>query len=170
MTDDMKRVRNLNYEPYLDTEGKFWKRLPTPPECSKDQYWFENLSPNHRLFYHQTLNSARNAVTFRPFDLYPHDSLDVMLGAIYNHSQDIFNGKTEVAYQQETISQKQRRLRNTRDLSPKRKIAIGHPLAIGGIKERLDPNNMKLMCSGHHQPSANKGYSRQDADGNVFNY
>lgn len=131
MTADMKRVRNLNYEPYLESEGKFWKRLPTPPECKKEQHWFENLSPNHRLFYHQTLNSARNSVAFQPFESYPNDSLDFMLGAIYNHSEDIFNDKTEIAYQQETINQKQRRLRNTRDLSPKRKIAIGHPLTIG---------------------------------------
>lgn len=131
MNDDMKRVRNLNYEPYLNGEGKFWKSLPAPPEYDKEQYWFENLSPNHRLYYHQTLNSARNAVAFQPFDFYAKDSLDFMLGAVYNHSQDIFNDKTEIVYQQETIKQKQRRLKNTRDLSPKRKIAIKHPLAIG---------------------------------------
>ncbi|KAJ6646386.1 Protein CFAP276, partial [Pseudolycoriella hygida] len=167
----IKRVRNLNYEPYLESEGNFRKNLPAPPKCEKDQHWFENLSPNHRLFYHQTLNSARHSVPFQPIvDIYPKDSLDFMLGSVYNHSLDIFNSKTEIAYHEETIRQKERRLRNTRDLSPKRKIAIGHPLAIGGVKERLHPNSMKLMCSGHHQPSANKGYSRQDADGNVFNY
>lgn len=131
MTEDTKRVRNLNYQPYLESEGEFWKRLPSPPEFRKDRYWFENLQPNHRLFYHQTLNSARNAVSYQPYPLYPVDSLDYMLGAIYNHSEDIFNSKTEIAYHQETIRQKERRLRNTRDLSPKRKIAIGHPLAIG---------------------------------------
>lgn len=131
MNDDIKRVRNLNYEPYLNSEGKFWKSLPAPPEWQKDQHWFERLPPNHRLFYHQTLNSARNSVSFQPFDFYPKDSLDFMLGAVYNQTQDIFNEKTEVAFQHETIKQKQRRLRNTRDLSPKRKIAIGHPLAIG---------------------------------------
>lgn len=135
MNDDMKLVRNLNYEPYLEKEGRFWKNLPAPPEYKKDQYWFENLSPNHRLFYHQTLNSARNSVTFQPFgDLYPKDSLDFMLGAVYNHSQDVFYDKTEVAFQHETVTQKQRRLKNTRDLSPKRKIAIGHPLAIGYLE------------------------------------
>lgn len=127
----MKRVRNLDYAPHLNGEGRFWKSLPPPPECKKEQHWFENLSPNHRLFYHQTLNSARNSVAFQPFDIYAKDSLDFMLGAVYNHSLDIFNDKTEIAYQHETIRQKQRRLRNTRDLSPQRKIAIGHPLAIG---------------------------------------
>lgn len=135
--DDLKRVRNLNYEPYLNSEGRFWKSLPSPPEWKKDQYWFENLPPNHRLFYHQTLNSARNSVPFQPFPLYPKDSLDFMLGAVYNHSQDIFNDKTEIAFQHETIRQQQRRLRNTRDLSPQRKIAIGHPLAIGALLNDL---------------------------------
>ncbi len=158
MTEDTKRVRNLNYEPYLNSEGKFWKRLPTPPECNKDEHWFENLPPNHRLFYHQTLNSARNSVAFQPYNLYPNDSLDFMLGAIYNHSLDIFNSKTEIAYHDETIRQNRRRLRNTRDLSPKRKIAIGHPLAIGEILISYFPlidscnvNDSKLLLYRWHQ-------------------
>lgn len=146
MNDDLKRVRNLNYEPCLEGEGVFRKCLPAPPECKKDQYWFENLSPNHRLFYHQTLNSARHSVPFQPYDIYPKDSLDFMLGSVYNHSNDIFNDKTEIAFQLETIRQKQRRLRNTRDLSPKRKIAIGHPLAIGECFVIYSVNVFEIYC------------------------
>lgn len=45
-----------------------------------------------------------------------------------------------------------------------------HPVLIGGITERRNPNNVKLMNSSHHSPQTNAGYTRQHLDGNVFQY
>lgn len=45
-----------------------------------------------------------------------------------------------------------------------------HPVRIGGILERRHPSNIKLMCSSHHSPQTNMGYTRKDGDGTYFEY
>lgn len=45
-----------------------------------------------------------------------------------------------------------------------------HVLHIGGITERRHPSNVKLMNSSHHSPQTNAGYTRQDSDGNAYQY
>ncbi|KAI4456092.1 hypothetical protein MML48_8g00020480 [Holotrichia oblita] len=55
------------------------------------------------------------------------------------------------------------------------KVKVGkynedHPLYIGGVAEKRHPSNVKLMNSSHHSPQTNAGYSRQDSDGNVYQY
>uniref|UniRef100_A0A182UE87 Uncharacterized protein n=1 Tax=Anopheles melas TaxID=34690 RepID=A0A182UE87_9DIPT len=99
------------------------------------------------------------------------DSLDITLAAQYNHSDDLFLGKNDVVLQEETLGRSTfRRLRNTRDLSPEKIIPLKHPLLIGGLKEKVSPNSVKLMNTGPHTPLTNPGYSRQSGDGNFFNY
>lgn len=45
-----------------------------------------------------------------------------------------------------------------------------HVVHIGGITERRHPSNVKLMNSSHHSPQTNAGYTRQDSDGNAYQY
>lgn len=45
-----------------------------------------------------------------------------------------------------------------------------HPVIIGGITKKKHPSHVKLMNSSHHSPQTNAGYSRQDTDGNIFQY
>ncbi|XP_017770939.1 PREDICTED: uncharacterized protein LOC108558520 [Nicrophorus vespilloides] len=45
-----------------------------------------------------------------------------------------------------------------------------HVLYVGGISEKRHPCNVKLMNSSHHSPQTNAGYSRQDRDGNSYQY
>lgn len=129
----LKQVRNLEYHPFIDGEGEFRKRLPRPPETPKDRYWFDGLPPHDRMHYHQTLNSSRRFYGFKPFaNKVPASSLDFVLQSQYHHGPEMFADKIDVVLQHETIGRRTfRRLRNTRDLTPERIIAIGHPLAIG---------------------------------------
>lgn len=165
------QIRNLEYHPYIESEGEFKKWLPRPPNLSKDHFWFDNLKPHDRLFYHQTLNSSRRFAGFKAYPKVPKDSLDLVLQSQYEHQNELFPDKPDIVLQHETVGRKTfRRIRNTRDLKTERIIAIGHPLTIGGISDRISPNSVKLMCSGHHTPLTNPGYSRQGGDGNYFNY
>lgn len=169
----VKLIRNIEYHPFIDREGYFEKSLPIPPHLTADKFWFEKLLPHERMFYQQTLNSTRRFARFKPFkNSIPENSLDFILDAKYEHERDLFATKMDIVLQNETIGKQQsfRRLRNTRDISPEKFIAIGHPLQIGGCKEKLSPNSVKLMCSGQHTPLTNPGYSRQKGDGNFFNY
>lgn len=129
----LKQVRNLELHPFIETEGEFRKRLPRPPASCKACFWFESLSPHDRLHYHQTLNSSRRFNGFRPFaNKVPGNSLDFVLQSQYHHGVELFPEKGDVVLQHETIGRRTfRRLRNTRDLTPERFIAIGHPLATG---------------------------------------
>ncbi|KAH8378180.1 hypothetical protein KR093_009886, partial [Drosophila rubida] len=86
-------------------------------------------------------------------------------------------------------------LRNTRVVRVKMEDALGHPLSIGtrhkthqtiskdcdllyfplcplagGIKEKIHPSSVKLICSGVHTQLVNNGFSRQTSDGNFFRY
>lgn len=167
-------VRNLDYHPFIDAEGQFTKSLPRPPpQLRPNRYWFDGLPPHERIYYHQTLNSTRRFAGFRPYaDKIPGDSLDLVLQSQYQHGSELFADKVDLVMTHETVGRRRthRRLRNTRDVTPERVIAIGHPLVVGGIRERVSVDNVKLMCSGPHTNQTNPGYSRQLGDGNVFNY
>lgn len=171
----IRQIRNLNYHPFIEQEGNFTKWFPRPPPIANkpaNSHWFEGLSPHDRMHYHQTLNSSRRFAGFQPdASKIPTDSLDLLLQSQYQHAAEVFADAVDVVLTHETVGRPTfRRLRNTKDLASERVIAIGHPLAIGGIRERIDPDNVKLMCSGHHTTQTNPGYSRQPGDGNCFNY
>lgn len=157
--------------PFIEEEGCFLKPLPTPPNLNPYKFWHDGLSPHDRLYYHQTLNSARHYACFIKSPLVPDDATDLALLAQYDHGKEIFGDKVDVVLQHETIGRKTfRRLRNTKDIKVVREDTLGHPLAIGGIKERISPFSVKMMNSGHHSALTNPGYSRQHSDGNYFNY
>ncbi|XP_035906891.1 protein C1orf194 [Anopheles stephensi] len=167
----VKRERNEEHIPFIDGEGSYRKTLPTPPEPHPSKRWSDSLPPNERVFYHQTLSSARRAAHFVNHGNIPVDSLDITLAAQYNHSDDLFLGKNDVVLQDETLGKRTfRRLRNTRDLVPEKIIPLKHPLLVGGLREKASPNSVKLMNTGPHTPLTNPGYSRQSGDGNFFNY
>jgi len=67
MSDEIKRVRNIGYLPYIEQEGVFLESMPKPPEQPIRKLWYDGLSPYNRLFYHQTLNSARRFALFKPY-------------------------------------------------------------------------------------------------------
>uniref|UniRef100_A0A023EH39 Uncharacterized protein n=1 Tax=Aedes albopictus TaxID=7160 RepID=A0A023EH39_AEDAL len=170
-TASIKRERNDDHIPNIDGEGCYMQELPAPPETHPSIRWSASLSPNERVFYHQTLSSARRAAKFVTTGPIPRDSLDINLASQYNHSDELFKGKNDVVMQEETVGQTTfRRLRNTRDLSPEKIIPLKHPLQIGGLQEKASPNTVKLMNTGPHTPLTNPGYSRQSGDGNFFNY
>ena len=132
---ETKRIRNIEYKPYIEEEGEFRKEVPVPYGLSKDKFWFDGLKPHTRLFFHQTLNSARRFAGFKHYSKIPKSSLDFVLSSQYHHADALFPDKCDIVLQHETVGRKTfRRLRNTRDLSPERIIGIGHPLAIGKLK------------------------------------
>lgn len=136
MANETKLARNFDHLPHISDEGNFRRPLPCPPIGNKNRRWFERLSPHDRMFYHQTLASARRAADFEPILEIPKDSLDLRMSAEYNHEQELFVSKSDVVLQRETLAtayerQTFRRLRNSRDLIPKQIYALGHPLAVG---------------------------------------
>lgn len=169
MSGVFEEVRNEGHLPFIQREGVFHKELPTPPNHESD-CWAYCLHPNDRLYFHQTLASARKAANFQTYPtLIPHDSLDIILTANYNHSGDLFHGKNCTVMQGETLGCKTfRRLRNTKDVE--KIIPVWHPLKIGGVSQKISPHSVKLMNNGPHTPLTNPGYSRQTTDGNIFNY
>ena len=101
----------------------------------------------------------------------PKDSLDIILSSEYNHSDDLFNPVHDVVKQPETNDKITfRRLRNTKDVYIKPPVHLSHPLKIGGVTERLSIHGVKLINSGVHSQITNHGFTRQQGDGNFFNY
>lgn len=164
-----EEVRNEGYLPYIQKEGEFYKDLPAPPNHESDG-WSNCLAPNDRLFFHQTLASARKSANFLNFSsTVPKDSLDIILTSCYNQSWDFLGNKNDTVVQGETKGCKTfRRLKNTKDVE--KIIPVWHPLKIGGVSQKISPHSIKLMNSGPHTPLTNPGYSRQTTDGNIFNY
>lgn len=97
----------------------------------------------------------------------PKDSLDIVLSSEYNHSDDLFRQKEDVMKQPDATF---RRLRNTKDIYIKPPVYLSHPLHKSGITERLSIHSVKLINSGPHSQITNHGFSRQNVDGNFFNY
>ena len=62
-----KKIRNENYLPFIEDEGVYIKPLPSPPNADKGKIWNEGLNANERVFYHQTLSSARKSARFRNY-------------------------------------------------------------------------------------------------------
>lgn len=63
----LKQVRNENYRPFIDQEGFFSGcELVEPPTAKErnEMLWHEKLEPFERLFYHNTLSSARRHANF----------------------------------------------------------------------------------------------------------
>lgn len=114
-------------------------------------------------------SNKKNKVKWFYYSIIPRDSLDIILSSQYNHSNDLFGDKNLTVLQDETCDKRTfRRLRNTKDVE--KIIPLWHPLKIGGIPEKNSPHSVKLMNHGPHTPLTNPGYSRQNFDGNVFNY
>ncbi|XP_005174927.1 cilia- and flagella-associated protein 276 [Musca domestica] len=169
----MLRVRNYSYAPHLEREGRLICPLPSPPNIDPNREWYANLKPYERLFYHQTLSSVRCSKRFVATSQIPKDSLDFQLQSRYVHSRENFPESVDYVLQTETccpMPQTFRVLRNTRDVKVPTPDKMGHPLKIGGIKEKLSPHSVKLINSGPHTQLVNNGYSRQPADGNFFRY
>lgn len=131
-----KQQRNLDYKPFIDTEGVFIKPLPRPPTAPyADRLWYVGLPAHVRLNYHQTLSSARRYAGFRKFsNKVPNDSLDLVLQSQYQHNKELFADKVDTVLQPETVGRRTfRTIRNTHDLTSEQVIAIGHPLIIGEL-------------------------------------
>lgn len=63
----IKLLRNENYQPIIDKEGFFESTgLPVPPnyQDSDEKLWYENLKICERIYYHNTLSSARRHTNF----------------------------------------------------------------------------------------------------------
>lgn len=129
------QIRNRDLVPHLENEGCFWRPLPMPrhtDEASQPSS-ISMISTHKRLFYHQTLNSARKTVHYQPYeDVIPQDSLDFALASIYDDKRQLHASKADVLVQMETAGfQTARRLRNTIDIIPEFEPDLGHPLIIG---------------------------------------
>lgn len=127
--------RNRELIPHLENEGYFWKSLPTPKQTNlnRQQHNVATLPAHRRLFYHQTLNSARKTVLYQPYEhCVPQDSLDFVLASVYDDKAKLHADKADVLVQIETTGQQTaRRLKNTIDVKPKYIPKLGHPLEIG---------------------------------------
>ncbi|GAB0087777.1 uncharacterized protein DMENIID0001_021230 [Sergentomyia squamirostris] len=168
---EIEQKRNQSHLPHLEGEGKFVKNLPQPPAEDDETKWRDKLPANQRVFFHQTLSSARHSAVFQECGNIPKDSLDIVLASRYNHSDDLWHNKFQVFTQPETCGKITfRRLRNSLDCPAPKSQRLSHPLTIGGITERISPHSVKLIHSGPHTPLTNPGYSRQTSDGNFFNY
>lgn len=65
----IKKIRNENFDPYIDEEGYFKDGFTLHSSYGKDtptsvQTIQENLKPHMRLFYHNTLSTARRHANF----------------------------------------------------------------------------------------------------------
>lgn len=130
------QIRNRDLIPHLENEGYFWKPLPIPKQTDLHQQQQQKRAPlqaHRRLFYHQTLNSARKTVLYQPFEqCVAHDSLDFVLASVYNDKIKLHANKADVLMQMETKGhQTARRLKNTIDINPEHIPVLGHPLQIG---------------------------------------
>lgn len=125
------QVRNEDLLPNLENEAYYWKPLPMPKRT--DVTPIVLISPHRRLFYHQTLNSARKSALYQPYrDVIPQDSLDFTLASVYDDKRQLLASKAEVLIQRETCGQQTaRRLRNTIDVRPEVVPKLGHLLVIG---------------------------------------
>lgn len=166
------KVRNFSYIPELNAEGSF-KVPPQKPDeqLQSNKSWDSNLSPHERLFYHQTLGSVRRSRIYQENSKIPKDNLDFILESKYDHSNELFPNRGEMLVQNETLGKETFRvLRNEKKLPDKVVEHMGHPLRIGGLKEKLSPHNVKQHNSGHHSQFTNNGFSRQPGNGNFFRY
>lgn len=130
----IKEERNLNYEPEIAKEGVFLKPLPIPPKPKENKWWFEGLKPTERLFYHQTLSSARRYVPFKQNEyrirdsltsapcnneffhfprLIPKCAMDNALMSHFDQTKSLFPNKIDICLTNETKGMRTfRRLRN----------------------------------------------------------
>lgn len=65
----IKKVRNKNFDPYIDQEGFFKDGTILHTSVGKDtpssvQTIQDDIKPHMRLFYHNTLSSARRHANF----------------------------------------------------------------------------------------------------------
>ncbi|XP_017065532.1 protein C1orf194 [Drosophila eugracilis] len=188
---DTVQIKNKSWQPELHTEGTYVCSFPEPPQPDPQLNpgtWYGHLEPYQRLFYHQTMNSVRASKRYRANPNIPKDTLDFSLQARYDHTREAFPDKVDYVMQRETCravsswsapgaakeigSQLKsfRVLRNTRFIRRKQEDVLGHPLRIGGCKEKIHPHSVKLICSGVHNQLVNNGFSRQTSDGNFFRY
>lgn len=164
------KVRNFSYIPELSSEGTFKVSPQKPDEQLKsNRSWDADLSSHERLFYHQTLGSVRRSQIYQENPGVPKDNLDFVLESKYNHSKELFPNRGDMLVQNETLGKDTFRvLRNEKKLPDKVVEHMGHPLRIGGLKEKR--YNVKQNNSGHHSQFTNNGFSRQPGNGNFFRY
>ncbi|XP_016987862.1 protein C1orf194 [Drosophila rhopaloa] len=188
---DTVQVKNVSWQPELQTEGTYVCSFPEPPPPEphlNPGTWHGHLEPYQRLFYHQTMNSVRSSKRYRANPNVPKDTLDFSLQSRYDHTREAFPDKVDYVMQRETCRaisswsasgaakeigaqfKSFRVLRNTRFIRRKQEDVLGHPLRIGGCKEKIHPHSVKLICSGVHNQLINNGFSRQTSDGNFFRY
>ncbi|EDV32128.1 uncharacterized protein Dana_GF15673 [Drosophila ananassae] len=189
---DLVQIKNDSWQPDLHTEGTYVCKFPEPPAPEphlNPGNWHGHLQPYQRLFYHQTMNSVRSSKRFRASPHIPKDVLDLRLQSRYDHTREAFPEKVDYVMQHETCKscisswsapgaakeigaqhQSFRVLRNTKIIRRKQEDSLGHPLRIGGCKEKIHPHSVKLICSGVHNQLVNNGFSRQTSDGNFFRY
>ncbi|XP_037960549.1 uncharacterized protein LOC119689727 [Teleopsis dalmanni] len=169
-------LRNRKFLPIMDREGRMVKPYPQPPPVPRGQPWYTNLKPYERLFYHQTLSSVRTGKRFKQCNSVPKDSLDLHLQAYYDHGCIAFPKREDHIMQVETATEliTYRLLRNVITVHKKPPNPLGHPIQIinpeGPRQRKIHPEYVKLMVSGPHSQLTNGGFSRQDGDGNFFNY
>lgn len=130
------QIRNRDLLPEFENEARFWKSLPSPKrhDVKHVAHTAHCTLPTHkRLFYHQTLSSARKSTMYQPLvNLIPSDSLDFVLAAIGDGKQRLHASRAEILVQRETCGQQTaRRLKNTIDIVPELVPELGHPLKIG---------------------------------------
>lgn len=118
-----------------------------------------------RLHAQQT-ESFRAKIMGNPARNHPVDSLDMILRAGYNQSEDVFANKNEVYAQQRRTDCGSELGFAPSESREKSQMTI----LVGGIPERISPHSIQLINIGQHTPKTNPGYSRQNNDGTFFNY
>ncbi|XP_057661079.1 uncharacterized protein LOC130896784 [Diorhabda carinulata] len=196
----VKRVRNRKCVPILNTEGTFIKPIINPKYDSKEIYCQNLPTFQRMHSHHTLSSARRFVGYKPFSHLIPKDELDFVLNASFNQTSEVFPSTVDIYSQPETRGiETGRQLRNTRDLTPVREVQasvedtaedikkepdkrkgkhvkiphrynFSHKVLIGGVTDKKHPSNIKLMNSSHHSPQTNAGYSRQDSDGNVYQY
>lgn len=60
----IKKVRNVNFKPFIEHEGFFDGPGLVEPPLTGAKMWYENLPISVRLFHHNTLVTARRHANF----------------------------------------------------------------------------------------------------------
>ncbi|KAL1138542.1 hypothetical protein AAG570_008605 [Ranatra chinensis] len=177
-------VRNLLPWPQIKDEENFKEPLIKP---GFEYDWFTKVPTGDRLYNQLTLSIIRKDHRMKQPHA-PKDSLDISMSSVYDHSNQAFQGKSEVLRQPDTAGREWYRLhRNVRvlpiprpardqlddeiaDMPHSNSIRPGtrfFGVKIGGEDKKMSPFSVKMGISSIHGYSTAPGYSRKP-DGTYY--
>ena len=156
--------------PRFENDSTFCKsgldKMASPPEGALHSKTARSPDPWERLYGTQTLSSGRQGVLHYDPQA-PHDSLDFILKANYNHHNRFMADVNETVHQHETVGNHNRILKNRKKKEePCKKPTLVEPEFRESVMlPRFTTHSVKMAIESHHVPLTNPGYSRKHDGG-----